>query len=152
MKIKDLCPKPSDALQAMVDGLKNHSKREGFSVSMSTFGSAVGSICVGCAATCAIQQATGINLTSKSIEDVQARSRRLRVGKEDLYRFEGVIDSVRLGDLQELFDYYCMGEIYSTRILKWKTVQGLPQLYTDFWEEDLPTYEKLIKKLKKIGL
>jgi hypothetical protein len=51
--------KPSELLQAMVDGLMRHKDLPDFKVDMETFGRAEDDICYGCAATCALSELMG---------------------------------------------------------------------------------------------
>jgi hypothetical protein len=149
--IFELAPKPSDAVRAMIDGLREHSKREDFKINMAYFGlkptlSLLGdsNICYGCAATCALQKITGVTLVWETIEEVgRVKAYDLQYG--DMKTFEIAIDGLRCGELNSLFSYYGVPQI------RWFDF-NLPHLKTDSWEAGLPRYEKLYKKLIEKGL
>jgi hypothetical protein len=150
--IKELAPKPSDALQAMVDGLRTQSKRSDFKLMMSTYGSfdEKTGICYGCAATCTIQELAHQNLTIANIKRSEKRANALSFYPLQLMYFESAIDSVRTGTFDELEDYY---------ELKRGTLQGLHD-DNDFywylsdinWEEYVPAIERFIKLLQENNL
>lgn len=45
--IKELAPKPSDAIKAMIDGLINQNQRDDFEIEMRTFGASGMNMCYG---------------------------------------------------------------------------------------------------------
>lgn len=153
-KFKDLLPKPSDAVQAMVDGLLKQSKRKKFVINMGTFGDFADEhkVCFGCAATCTIQEATKINFTSgvkEHIRSLEGRATILNWDIEDLCLFENAIDSLRLLYIGSLFNYYNIN--YTLEELNIYHSLIVP-LHTHAWKEGLHTYKILIKELKKNGL
>lgn len=146
MKITDYISKPSEALQAMIDGLANQSKRLDFVIDMGTYGSTNGKTCFGCAATCAIQQITDRTLTTKSIgvSNLSIRSKSTGIDKEDYSIFEDAINSARQGYLSDLFDYFKLEHDYD--------FDYRFDMVSDNWEEQIPKVEELINELKERGL
>lgn len=150
---RELCKgKVSKAVQAMIDGLKFQSQRKDFRVDMATFGGFSNSgdkgslVCLGCAATCAIQQLFGINFTDSQIGSLSGRSRQTVRDANDLDRFEEAIDMVGRGDSSYLFDY--MGDLDSHE----PSDDNRWVLNTDNWQEQLPLVQDFVDRLKLKGL
>jgi hypothetical protein len=61
--------RPSDALEAMCDGLEDIDARADFSIHMSTFGKFEGGLCFVCAATCAAIKAA--DLLPEGVEELK---------------------------------------------------------------------------------
>lgn len=140
-KIKDIISKPSQALQAMIDGLRNQDSRTFFEVDMLTYGTSRGQTCFGCAATCAIQQITQVNLTPQNI---CKRTDAFLVDEKDMYSFEYAIDTARQGSLGVLFRYFglkCPEKYLETG---W-------YLFNESWRNKLHLIEEVIIELKKEG-
>lgn len=147
--IKELAPKPSDALQAMVDGLLAQSKREDFKIEMESYGEINdhGTICFGCAATCAIQQIAMKNLPIRyEIERRSFRAEYLELGYRELAFFERAINFARIGDLFFIFQFYNLEKEFDN------IFNGSYFLDNDNWKDELPKVEKLIAELKSKGL
>jgi hypothetical protein len=150
--IKDIVKKPSAALQYMVDGLRNQSKRDGFVIDMNVFGDWRGSrtedktrliICFGCAATCAVQEVFKINYTDESIEYRDLRALVINCDATDLGIFEEAIDEARLGIMDKLFKYFG----YSISVK-----EGVRfSLRNENWEKQIPLVEEYIKELISLG-
>ena len=94
-----------EIIDAMITGLKKHSKRKDFEINMNTFGTIGEEVCFGCAATCALQEITGKTITIKSVDDYlnyddietcQFFSNGITDGEID--RLENQIDSFRSGN------------------------------------------------------
>lgn len=155
-KFKDLLPKPSDAVQAMVDGLLKQSKRKKFVINMGTFGDFADEhkVCFGCAATCAIQYITKKNFHPKygSIKGKSVRAKILNWEYNDLDNFETIIDYVRLGRLYMLFNYYDRNDIINNRYKMKQYQEQLVPLETDTWKKELYRFENLVIQLRKDGL
>lgn len=149
-KIKDILPKPSDAIQAMIDGLEEQSERPKFQIEMSTFGEAgAGDVCFGCAATCTIQHAFEHNFTVDEIEGCYNRSEALNVDEEDLDIFEDVIDGFRQGYAFRLLNYYGIrrghpnfNDLYT----------GDWNMMTFNWKSEIPKVKAYLEQLKTLGL
>lgn len=149
--IKQLAPKPSDALQAMVDGLLTQNEREDFKIDMQVFGKIdeAGKICFGCAATCAIQQLTGKNFTPENdaVGNYRIKADFLEVDKRELGEFEYTMDNARKGDLKELFYFYDLEDNFD-----FNKYNNRFFLTTVDWEEQLPAIRELIEFLRSEGL
>lgn len=141
--IEDFIKKPSEAVRAMVDGLRNQSNRSDFKVDMDTFGRYQGDVCFGCAATCAVQQATGINLVG---EDVYRKSNRAGIKEESLTNFEIAIDHLRKGHSHLFIHYF---ELPNSRKLQYFGI--LPLMTTKNWEYVLWRYEEYAEWLEEQG-
>lgn len=143
--LKAIKGKPSIALQHMVDGLSKQSKRKDFKIDMSTFGTSEGKICYGCAATCAIQNITKINLTSQHIGLTHIRASKTETDYYELDTFENAINNARKGVLVDLF-IFCKLSTHDVH-----RFSNHFDLWNDNWKEELPKVRKLIKELKKAG-
>lgn len=158
--IKELAPKPSDAVQAMVDGLLEQSKRTDFAIEMTTFGMATKGVCFGCAATCTIQKMIGINFNNETIESryntvdkiLQTRwtGQPFELDHLGFREFEIAIDNLRKGYVDFLFKFYHVN--YNEHELGEKYEKDLLYLTTGSWEEGLPRYQVLADKLRADGL
>jgi hypothetical protein len=102
--IRELAPKPSDAIKAMLDGLAEL-PRGNFIVDMGTYGRADGEICYGCAATCAVHKLAGKTPDPSYIYQA-ARPYRLDLEPIQLEYFEEAINLFRMGMPWTLFDFY----------------------------------------------
>lgn len=144
--IKETLKVPSAALQAMVDGLRKQSQRDDFEIDMSSFGHAKGNICFGCAATCTLQEVSGIDLTPDAVHFYGDRADKIGFDRLEVAQFEDVMDSARQGALQRLFDFFSRSQehdvIYNYRF--WLT--------TPNWRAELSKVEALIAELKSKGL
>jgi len=146
--IKELIQsKPSIALQAMVDGLREQSKRKDFEIRMSTFGHSDNKYCYGCAATCAIQKIANKNLSRENIIVYGQRAKFLNFDPIELNSFELAIDDARIGYLNRLFNF-----CGTAAALNKLSYYGLFELSTNDWEEQLPKVELLIKELQTQNL
>ncbi len=147
IKITDIITKPSEAIQAMIDGLEASKKWKNFELNMGTFGEAGKSmdLCFGCAATCTVFNMVGKIPVVGAIEQTKIRSKFLNIDYDDLNTFESAIDDVRRGDFRELFEYfgihYKYARMFSTRIT----------LFEDTWEENIHHFKASIIKLKEEG-
>ena len=155
--IKELCPKPSDAVMAMVNGLRKQSKRKNFRIRFSSFGSreyADGTdkiICFGCAATSAIQFIANKNFTGEEIDTRAERGEFLGFDKNELQDFEEAIDNLRNGWVRALFFFY--GLNYSDYFALLQPMkERLEDLHDLNWKEEIHHYEDFANKLKEIGL
>jgi hypothetical protein len=128
--MKRYCPTPSSAVRAMVNGLRNQDRRADFQVDMGSFGLVHRGVCFGCAATCALQEATGRNFTVRDITE------------HCLSDWELMIDGLRSGFVKGLLNYY---EVDSFDF-------DLPYLSTENWRDNLEPYERLATYLESIDL
>lgn len=130
------------AVEAMIDGIQAQDQRSDFKIDMHTFGDVKSGICFGCAATCAVQQLAGVNLTATNIHD---RHETLNIDMNDMLAFEHAINVLRLGALGILFGYF----------KKERSLVGfrhLPVLHTFNWREGLTHYRTLLTALKEFDI
>ena len=138
---REILKVPSAALEAMCDGLLEQYYRKDFIIDMGTFGGALNGICYGCAATCAIQKASGVNFTEETIY-----SKHTAGGHFDIYRFEQAIDHARNGQLKYLFEYF---HINPDRCLKYCNRWDM-QNYN--WKNEIPIVRIAIREMQEEGL
>lgn len=152
--------KPSQALEAMVDGLLASKDNPNFRAEMDTYGDAYeqadGPLCFGCAATCTLQQLAGARFTPDSIRRTQSRAEVVGVPAFRLGSFEHVMNSARRGKMHALlrfFDYYdprvAPSDYYDPSVTP---SDGKFCLKTDDWEAQLPAVRAVIKEMKEAGL
>ena len=145
--------KPSKAIEGMIRGLENQSKRKDFVVSMSTFGDAAtyDGVCFGCAATCTIQELAQQNLIICNISDEKIRAQALGFEQQELSDFELAIDALRCTDAEPLFIFCGKVEPWGDEIFRHLHVK-LEDLSTNMWQERLQPYRDLAAYLSSIGL
>lgn len=170
-------PTPSDALRAMVRGLREWDNNNKCIVAMDTFGDKCTPdmylaryrstkvdatkltnpiVCCGCAAT-----ATIFDIFKKDPETTTMREYM----SSALIRFENMINGVRTGDIHELGEYYYKNN--DKKLLIWyKALEGistnfyanklvsrsLPFLDTKDWKEGIGQYERLAYIMTKYQL
>lgn len=158
--IRTIVPKISDALQAMVDGLRKQSKRSDFKISMGTYGSSVLTnededegpnnpyICYGCAATCAVQEIAQKDLTCEDLLSEDRNDQAIALGfyKQDIYEFESAINQARMGYLIEMAVYYKIPYHYLP------PTDNRWSMRDSTWEIELPKVEAYIALLRKKNL
>jgi hypothetical protein len=150
--IKQWAPKVSDALQAMIDGLKSQSKRKTFKIQMITFGDydPEDKICFGCAATCTIQQLAHKTFRDRAVESLPGRAGFLDLDKKELAAFESAIDYARKGAFYRLFEFYGhnTGEVPGYLL---EPDDKDYYLMTDDWGKVLPNQQAHQQKIKDAG-
>lgn len=142
--------KPSNAVQAMIDGLRDADNIESFKVDMETYGNAKNGTCFGCAATATIMKITGVEFTEESILSETKRSFACDMGKDDLNDFEIAIDWLRESTVLPLLKY--MNTPNANLLVKKINTMELPCLMTNSYRQHLPKYEKLVEYLKSVNL
>ena len=145
------------ALELMCSGLVKQNQRSNFRIGMQTFGSVGVSraggvrkkICVGCAATCTLQELMGKNFTTKNISKEYYRANYLNVDRTELADFESAIDCARLGSLENLFDFCGVPEIFNelSDQYEFNSIYEMWCLENHNWKEQLPVVRRFIKKL-----
>lgn len=140
--MKHYCPRPSDAIRAMIDGLREIPDQN-FRVRMDYFGGHAGTTCFGCAATCAVQHAVGIRFTQDNIEGGSSRASATGLSHAELQTFERMIDSFRAGFTRRMEEYY------GVRMPKPKNCWYLGD---GEWECQLPTVEDYLEQVIAAGL
>lgn len=146
--MKDYAPKPSDAIRAMIDGLRASKTWDRFHVDMGSYGKNIGVTCYGCAATCAIQQATGIMFHWNGIAQPSLRASKVNVTLDDLSEFEIAIDAFRRGAVEWIFRYYEILPEDTPRLYGSESWA----LHGNDWEDELPLVEKYLEKVIAAGL
>lgn len=144
MKIRDQLSKPSEALQAMLDGLEMQDAREDFKIEMDTFGDYVEGVCFGCAATCTIQHVIGTDFGDQRIVEIKDRAEYLDLALRELDDFEFSIDRARIGLMYSLFEFFGLNldPKYSGRFC----------LGNSNWREQIPAVQAVIEEMKKDGI
>ena len=142
------------AVEAMIKGLHKQDKRGDFYVDMNSYGGAGGKkssvrklVCYGCAATCAIQEFSGINLNTYNISNRSLRAAAANLTLDSVAQFEYSIDALRIGSVNALSDF-CqldMNDIKHARQIFWV----LPALSDRYWKRRLPKYEAALYKIKR---
>jgi hypothetical protein len=115
--IKAACPTMEAAILIMIKGIKHQFARDDFRIKLHSFGSTtleyvndgMGRICIGCAATCTVQQIAQVNLGATTITYSDTRAKALHMDHWKMRQFELAIEGVRLGNLKSLFSFYYNG-------------------------------------------
>ncbi len=147
MNIRETVTKPSIALRAMVEGLKDPGYLQ---VDMNMFYDVdldIGA-CFGCAATCTLQRLTGKKL--RADDSLNRGSTRAKFwgfdSEQELDVFEGTMDAARLGAMKMLFEY-CRVD------LRWNPDHDNRFcLDNPGWRHSLSDVEKFIERLEAEGL
>ena len=157
LKIKELVKCPSEALEAMLQGMEEQSQRTDFKIQMTSFGYTDGykKICCGCAATCTIQKLAGKNFTYNQggyILSPTGRAAFLDFDKKELNDFEDVIDRARKGGFIGLFRFYY--PLFNPSDIP-EILAGID--YEDFylssadWQDQTGTLQQIIEAFKLHG-
>jgi hypothetical protein len=142
---------PSQALQAMIDGLLEADKRPDFAVNMTTFGMVGRSgACHGCAATCTLQKLAGVQFSRDVIGRGDDRAVAVGLPFAEVAAFETAVDFARKGMLMHIFDFFKIKyPEYGQRQPLWNVPEFV--LTTDLWRDNLPDYQRLADELKAAG-
>lgn len=176
-KIRDLVQgKPSVVVRAMINGLEKAQRRKSFVVDMWTYFGLDDDekVCVGCAATCALQELTGINLVYREVKHVLNEynlrllddsmtklAKIFQARKDDIYLFEKVVDRLRSGYVGEsnnpvyLYGYCRMPIPQIQELEKERESLGiiLPPLEgSTQWPKNLRHYRRFARFLEARGL
>lgn len=149
--IKDYIKLPSEAVQLMIDGLKE--EREGFEVNMETFGRAEqgGGIifCTGCAATRALEKLAGVAFKPSNIFSREDRAEAAGFDYLDVDNFENAIDFLRMGNILNFQRHLNM-------VLDASFNLPQPEVYFSLksynWRTELPKVEAYAELLRSQGL
>lgn len=146
--------KPSNAIFAMIEGLKEQSEREDFRIKMLTFGTSNGDYCFGCAATCTIQKISKINLTIENINTKEERANALGFNLDELTIFEDCIDNLRNGTRLPAYVYYGYKNLLNFYGINDNIIpdEEMKTLNSWDWHENLQPYINYANKLKSLGL
>lgn len=147
--IKELAPKPSDAIKAMSAGLRELPD-EKFVIDMGTFGCSRNGICFGCAATCAVYQLLDSSPNPLSMcAGILGQASWFGYDYDTLYDFETAINAFRSGKPSHLFRFYGY-TIEDVPAELWLSQWWL--LDTDDWRWQLPSIDRYVEKLEAAGL
>ncbi len=140
---------PSDALEAMCDGLEAVDAATNLAVSMRTFGEVRDGICYACAATLAAWKASGKPVTGGNELDVLRTpgGHAAFFGVPDIHQFEWVMETARLGALRPLGRFFGVKDI--DRMDYWAACW---KLTTDNWREQLPRIRRTVIEMREAGL
>ena len=141
--------KPSEFLQAMVDGLNDLYPNQ--DVNMNTFGRVTAGVCYGCAATYALQNLLGRQLTWDEFRQAGTRERAINwdLDGEDakaVGEFEAVMNMARLGRLLPLVDFCELEDLSALDRWydQWEFAEGL--------DMPLNAVRKAIAEMQEVGL
>ncbi len=142
----------------MIEGLKEYSQKPDFKINMSTFGDVdlKDGICVGCAATCALQKLFNVSFKPYEILGLKNRAYVLKQNLRLLDDFETCVDSIRSGLISlSLREFH----FFSEQKLNEKQIEKIREAYANLrlkplinlsWEKNLPKYEEFLLKVKEI--
>ena len=136
--------KPSEIIQAMVDGLQ----KEHVKVDMKTFGEIRGGICFGCAATNCIIEISGVSPETAATGFSKIA---FEIGEGDdmsVSRFECAIDDLRINDL---VSYNHRMRRFEAQEIPSELFQELPELTTGNWKRELYKYQEYANFLQSKG-
>lgn len=137
------------AVMAMIDGLEKQDKRKDFMINMGTYGNTGIEnnkiVCIGCAATCAIQQYFGINFNSEYIRHTRQRSLYLNVNTDVLNHFEQAIDHLRFNNPEELSKFCYLTDEDASFI--YTEFMPLPKMWNDTWKVDIRQYKEAVEQI-----
>ena len=140
------------AVDAMIGGLKSQNKRADFVVDMCSFGEVhyfEGSgrkTCVGCAATCAVQELFNLDFDSTNIGNCSTRAAAINVLEQTAGSFEEAIDDLRIGNVLPLTNF-CQLEAYDHLNIE-HHFQDTKELTYENWRDALYEYEIAIDEVK----
>jgi hypothetical protein len=153
--------KASAGVRAMIEGLREARSMEGFELNMATFGSfkVNGGICVGCAATTTVMKVANLKFRPHEIGTSASRADAVETSIHDLGRFEASIDALRQGELRRFLTYFLDLQSSEGTDTAWNLKDAwelerpalLPELYEDFTEAHLASYEILASWLEARG-
>ncbi|CBA17877.1 hypothetical protein AHIS2_p070 [Acaryochloris phage A-HIS2] len=154
---KTFCPKISDAIQAMYDGLLDQDNRgSDYGIDMCHYVTQRHNVCFACAATCAIQKATGFTIEPNMIS-IMKNSASTADFKDDfelefdeLADVEDALDGFRSGAPDCLLEYY---EVDPDEIPE-KLFEDMENIWltTEEWRTEIQALPPIIQALKEINL
>lgn len=141
--------KPSEALEAMVRGLRATKESGGKrQINMQSFGEYDNGVCYGCCATYALAELIPDIQISEKLNDVVRLNVAIRnTNKPNASRvsdFEMAMSSLRRGDMRRLFEFFGADTAAINMQAPWGLSEGN-------WEQQLPFVEMTIKMLKSRG-
>ena len=155
-RMRDVCPSPSQAVRAMVSGLRTARQTKDVRTNLEGYAflyfSGGEKNCYACAGTCAILEALGIWDRRNEYADYRGRGKKAKLERltgvvyDDIKRFELDIHDLGEGDPVWLYKYY------SVDIPQSATLPDLPLLGKSYSEIELQQYEAFADALKTAGL
>lgn len=151
--IKALAPKPSDAIKAMVAGLRELPNTR-YRVDMNTYGTVRDDpntgrcTCYGCAATYTVHELAAQSPSASTMSKRLTRASLLDLQQDEMADFEDAIDLFRRGKPYRLFEFYDLSSVAPwglRRMQEW-------YLMNSNWDDQLPLIEDYAKKLEAAGL
>lgn len=143
--------KPSEAVFAMVEGLKYYREQENFKIKMSSYGEVKDKVCFGCAATCAVQYLYKHNFTLEEIGSLTNQANALNLDKRELCNLEIAIEDLRSGcPLFFLLNF--MGRDAASDVMSTYLYPTPPSLNDDFTDDQLDHYLHFANWLKDCNL
>jgi hypothetical protein len=148
--------KPSKAVRAMVEGLRDIKTRDDFEIDMSSYGDSdeEGTICFGCAATVTLMRVTGVTFTPDTIGQDRV-DRMIAMGMDptdtfsyyELQAFEMAINNLRLGNVY----VFLRGFLDSNTSRSLAEDITVPRLGDNYTIDQLANYEILANWLEARG-
>lgn len=144
--------KLSDIIYFMVYSLIKQSERAEFKVDMDTYGVSNKTFCFGCAATCAIQEMSGVRFEVEDTYSVfQERvCSALGIRYEDEKRIEWFFNSLRLSDDYSILDLDAHPDMKITDQMM-KELTNVPALTSETWKQNIGKFVKLADKWSAEG-
>lgn len=142
----------SDIIYFMVYSLIKQEERDRFVIDMDTYGAANGSFCFGCAATCALQEMSGVLFGVKDTqEEFRERIRvALGISYEEENRIEWFFNSLRTLDKYSIPDPDVSPEMEVTTQMVNEFLK-VPALRTETWKLNIGEFVKLADKWSAEG-
>lgn len=138
--------KPSEFLQAMVDGMRNLYPNQ--EINMATFGEVVGKVCYGCAATWALQNLAGRQLTTDEVA-VRGRNDKGPIEGESsraILKFDRAMNLARAG---VMWDFALFCELPADALARWEGLWNLSKLPD---KAGFDTIDRAIVEMQEVGL
>ena len=153
-RMRDVCPSPSQAVRAMVTGLRRARGTKDFRINLEGYAflhcSGGEKICYGCTGTCAILESLGLWGSRNEYGDYRGRGEKAKMESltgvvyDDLMAFELDMDALREGDPWWLYKYYGVE-------ISLDDNPELPRLANSYSEAELLKYEAFADELKLRG-
>ena len=143
--------RPSDIVDVMRSGLREHSQRIDFKIAMHTFGAALdGTVCFGCAATATLGTLMPAPFCASDGSDSRWLHRLARDNSHHvaLMWVEDFFNDVRRGTKHTWESWLETGDLSQELQDDFKY---LPMLLTNDWEEHLPKYEDWAQQARAAG-
>jgi hypothetical protein len=153
--------KPSEAIEAMLRGLKAVHEEGVHKIDMSTFGEVRDGTCFGCAATWALQELVGKPMTAENFrygennDTWSAHAEYAGVDYHQIVDFECAVDNSRHGHVSALLWFFGVSAPDAGELQRSCSNRGewaLSDYSDETQEREIPKVAKFAKYLKKRGL